>query len=188
MQFELNQDFEVVPTRAGLRPPRLLLSAWAIGTLVSTQDEEGGTANLGDACASILSGGQLLLSACVKPHSVAGGQNVLVNDRVGPVESTIAPGRYCLHQTLLLNAFQPKLLCHSGSAAADFDPEPRFDSRWNEVLKPFRAFPHQDFGFRVILQVAEEPLPSGVVIPDTLHQPTPEEKKKSTSKDLLDKR
>ena len=50
------------------------------------------------------------------------------------------------------------------------------DARWNEVLRPFRAVPHRDFGFRIILQVVEEPAPNGIIIPDTLHAPTQEKK------------
>jgi hypothetical protein len=178
LQFDLNQDFEVVPTRAGLRPPRLLLSAWLIGTLVSSQPpDEGGAANQGPACAVITSADQPLLNLCVEPHSVANGQNLFVNDRLGPMEMSILPGGYHLHQTLQLNASQPKTFCHAGAAAADFDPDPRMDSRWTEVLKPFRTVPRQDFGFRILLQVVEEPKPNGVVIPDTLHAPSLEKKK-----------
>jgi hypothetical protein len=177
-QFDLNQDFEIVPTRGNLRPPRLFLSAWLIGSLVSSQEEKGGSASQAPACATILSGGQSLLNVCIKPHSVAGSQNLLVNDRVGPLEMTVAPGGFCLQQTFAINASQPKYHCHSGAAAAEFDPDPRLDSRWNDVLKPFRAAPHQDFGFRIILQVVEEPPPSGIVIPETLHRPSPEDKEK----------
>jgi hypothetical protein len=179
MQFELDQDFEVVPTRTGLRPPRMIVSAWLIGTLLTSQEEPGGTAEHSPACATIKSADhQPLFNVCIKPHAVTGSQNMLVNDRVGPMEMTIAPGGYHLHQTFAISAFQPKVACHSGSAAADFDPDPRLDSRWNEVLKPFRAAPHRDFGFRIIFQVAEEPEAGGVVVPDVLPPPTPEEKEK----------
>jgi hypothetical protein len=178
MQLELDQDFEVVPTKTGLRPPRMTVSAWLIGTLGSSQDEPGGTAGHSPACAVIKSVDHPLFNVCIKPHSVAGGQNLLVNDRVGPMEATIVPGGYHLHQTLAINAFQPKICCHSGSAAADFDPDPRLDSRWNEVLKPFRAAPHRDFGFRVIFQVVEEPKMPGIFVPETLPAPRLEEKEK----------
>ncbi len=169
MQFDLNQDFEIVPTRKGLRPPRLTLAAWAIGCLNSTLPE-GGTADHGAGCACVQFAGQQLLNVCVKPHSVAGGQNLLVNDRVGPMEVPATPGAYCLHQTFALNANQQKSRCHPGSAAADFDPDPKFDSRWNTVMKPFRAVPHKDFGFRAILRVVEEPPPSAPS-PETLPPP-----------------
>ncbi|HEY7154277.1 MAG TPA: hypothetical protein VH575_10005 [Gemmataceae bacterium] len=178
MQLELHQDFDVVPTRTDLRPPRMIVSAWLIGTLGSSQDQPGGTAGHSPACAVIKSEDQPLFNVCIKPHSVADGQNLLVNDRVGPMEMTIAPGGYHLHQTFAINAFQPKICCHSGSAAADFDPDPRLDSRWTEVLKPFRAAPHRDFGFRVIFQVVEEPKTPGIFLPETLPTPRLEEKEK----------
>jgi hypothetical protein len=155
MQFLLNQDFEVVPTRANLRPPRLVLAGWAIGALQSTL-KEGGSAEQSPACAALRSGGEPILSLCLKPHSVCCGENLLVNDRVGPLEQAVVPGCFCLHQTFALRAVQGKAHCHQGSAAAQFDPDPRMDSQWNEVLKPFRAVPHKDFGFRVILRVVED--------------------------------
>jgi hypothetical protein len=187
MQLELDQDFEVVPTRANLRPPRMIVSAWLIGALSTSQDEPGaGTAEHSPACAVIQSADHTpLFNVCIKPHSVSGGQNLLVNDRMGPIEMTVVPCGYHLHQTLAISAAQPKVLCHSGvAAAADFDPEPHLDSRWNEVLKPFRASPHRDFGFRIILQVLEEPeTPGGIVIPETLHRPTPEGKKEPSGEE-----
>jgi hypothetical protein len=176
MQFTLDQDFEIVPTKAGRRPPRLILSAWLIGSLTSTL-QEGGTADHAPACATVQSGGQPILNLCIHPHSVAGGQDLLVNDRGGPLELCAAPGGYCLHQTFAISANQPKGYCHPGSAAADFDPDPKLDTRWNEVLKPFRAVPHRDFGFRVILQVVEEPpLPPVGPAPDPLPPPNPVDK------------
>jgi hypothetical protein len=178
MQFDLHQDFEIVPTRANLRPPRLVLAAWAIGSLQSSL-KEGGTAGHGPACAAVLCGPNPVVNLCIKPHSVGGGENVLVNDRVGPLEAVVAPGGFCLNQTFALNAAQPKSHCHPGSAAADFDPDPRLDVQWNDVLKPFRAVPHKDFGFRVILRVVEDAPPPGVLVAppvETLPPPKPEKK------------
>ncbi len=187
MQFDLNQDFEIVPTRATNHPPRLVLSGWAIGALNSTEPE-GGTADQSPACATIRSAGQPILNLCVKPHSVSSCQNLLVNDRVGPLEQVIAPGGFCLHQTFAINAMQPKSRCHSGNAASDFDPEPKLDSHWNYVLKPFRAVPHRDFGFRVILRVVEDVPPPALAVPPTLlHPPGKLEKEaKEAAAPLLD--
>src|SRR5579871_4484629 len=60
MQFSLNQDFEIVPTRTGIKPPRLVMAAWAIGALQSTL-QEGGSAEHSPACAAVRSGGETLL-------------------------------------------------------------------------------------------------------------------------------
>jgi hypothetical protein len=179
MQFLLNQDFEIVATRAGLRPPRLVVAAWAIGALDSTL-REGGTAEQSPACASVRSGGETILNLSIKPHGVGGGENLLVNDRVGPIELVVAPGGFCLHQTFALNAAQAKAHCLAGSAAAHFDPDPKLDSQWNDVLKPFRAVPHRDFGFRVILRVVEDPqLPGATATPPPGELPPPKEARRA---------
>jgi len=180
MQFKLHQDFEIVPTRPTPRPPKLVLAAWAIGSLQSSL-KDGGTAEHGPACAAVLCGPNTVLNLCIDPHSVGGGENLLVNDRVGPLEAVVAPGGFCLDQTFALNAVQPKNHCHPGGAAADFDPDAKLDSRWNEILKPFRAAPHKDFGFRVILRVVEDAPPPGVLIaPPVESLPPPKLEKKAT--------
>ncbi|MGH7172908.1 MAG: hypothetical protein ACRELF_15750 [Gemmataceae bacterium] len=160
MQFALNQDFEILPTRAGLHPPRLVLAGWAIGALESSL-RGGGTAEHSPACAHVRSSGQPILNLCVKPHAVGGGENLLVNDRVGPLEMVVVPGCFCLNQTFALHVAQSKSHCYPGSVAVVFDPEPKLDSQWNPVLKPFRAVPAKDFGFRVILRVVEDKPPPG---------------------------
>jgi hypothetical protein len=155
MQFKLSQDLEIVATKPNLPPPRIIATAWLIGSLDSSL-KHGGMAEQAPACATLRSIGDPIIDMCIKPHSVAGGENLLVNERVGPLEAVVIPGPYCLSQTFALNAAQPKACCCSGSAAAHFDPDPKLDARWNEVLKPFRAVPHQNFGYRVILRVVED--------------------------------
>lgn len=177
MKFELNQDFEILPGPKAVRPPRIRLSAWLIGA-VNTTDPEGGTAEQAPGCAAVVAAGEPLLKVCVQPHAVSGGQNLLVNDRFGPLEAPLLPGKYTLHQTFALSAGQPKRACRPGFAAADFDPDPRLDVGWNAVMKPFRAVPHKDFGFRVLLRVVEDLPPLAIVVPkeESLPAPTPEKR------------
>ena len=159
LKFVLNQDFEIVPTRANLKPPRLLLSAQLIGALSSSQPQ-GGEAQQGAACATILSAGQPLGNVCIKPHAVGPTQNLFVNDKVGACEAVVAPGGYCLQQTFDLSASAPPIetWCPKvvPAAAAVFMPDPRLNPRWNYVLAPFAAVPAADFGFTVVLRVVEE--------------------------------
>jgi hypothetical protein len=183
MQFNLHQDFEVVATRAGLRPPRLVLAGWVIGAVESTL-RGGGMAEHSPACANVQSGGESLMNLCLNPHGAGGGENLLVNDRVGPVEAVLTPGSYCLNQSFTIRAVERKAHCHTGGAAAAFDPDPKLDSRWNEVLKPFRAVPHKDFGFRVILRVVED-VPPPQAAPPTEPLPLPREQK--IGQPILDK-
>jgi hypothetical protein len=188
MQFLLNQDFEIVATRSGLRPPRLVLTGWIIGALESTL-RDGGVAEHSPACASVRSGGAPLLNTCLKPHGIGGGENLLVNDRVGPLEMVVAPGGFCLNQTFAIRATESKGHCHTGGAAAFFDPDPRLDTRWNDVLKPFRAVPPRDFGFRVILRVVEDvppPEPAPPTEPLPPPQPLPAPREQNNGQPILD--
>jgi hypothetical protein len=170
-QFNLTQDLEILASREGLRPPRLVVAAWLIGSLDSTL-KNGGTAEQSPACASIRSVGDPIISLCLKPHRVNCAENLLVNDRVGPLEAVVTPGLYCLSQTFALDAVQDRT-CRAGAASAFFDPDPRFDSRWNDVLKPFRAVPRQNFGFRVIVRVVEDVPPVGAEPPTPPPEPLP---------------
>jgi hypothetical protein len=110
---------------------------------------------------------------CIKPHSVSCSENLLVNEREGPLEALVAPGPYHLLQTFAINVVQERTCC-SGSAAADFDPDPRLEGKWNEVLKPFRAVPKRDFGFRVILRVVEDVPPVESPPPQAESLPPPQ--------------
>jgi hypothetical protein len=175
MQFKLSQDLEIVATQPNLRRPRIIATSWLIGSLDSSL-KHGGMAEQAPACATLRSVGDPIIDMCIKPHSVGGGENLLVNERVGPLEAVAVPGPYCLTQTFAINANQPKACCCTGSAAAHFDPDPRLDARWNEVLKPFRAVPHQNFGYRVILRVVEDIPPAEAQSPpqpESLPPPQP---------------
>src|SRR5262249_44967138 len=121
MQFELTQDFEIMPTRAGVLPPRLSVTNWLIGTLQSS-NRNGGTADQAGACATIQSADHQVLNLCIQPHGVTCGQKLFVNDREGPLETPIVPCLYTLHETFALSAVQPHTLC-AAAAVADFDPE-----------------------------------------------------------------
>jgi hypothetical protein len=50
------------------------------------------------------------------------------------------------------------------AAAAVFDTNPRLEGPWIQPLRNFSAVPSRDFGFTVILHVAESP-PAPAAIP-----------------------
>jgi hypothetical protein len=54
---------------------------------------------------------------------------------------------------------QGKCVFHRKFAVADLDPAPQFDAFWTDALKPFRAVPRRDFGFKIVLRVVEEAAP-----------------------------
>ena len=118
-----------------------------------------GEAEQGPAAACLSAGGTSLLSVNVKSSSVSCGQGSSINHREGPFESPAVPGPYCLTGTFHIGATQGKDVWNRQAAVADFDPAPQLDSFWSDALKPFRAVPRKDFGFKVIVRVVEDAEP-----------------------------
>jgi hypothetical protein len=159
--FDLEQDLEIIPTRKGVRPPRVGMVGRVVGTLNVTDPgkcgKACGTADQGPAAACLAGGGTTLLSLAVKPSAVGAGGESSVNLREGPVESPAAAGAYRLTASFRIGVTQGKGVFHRQFAVADFDPAPQFDGFWTDALRPFRAVPRKDFGFQLIVRVVEEP-------------------------------
>jgi hypothetical protein len=119
-----------------------------------------GTAEQGPAAASLASGETSLLFVSVQPSAASCGQELSVNHRDGPVESPAAVGCYRLAASFRIGVTQGKGVFHRQYAVADFDPAPQLDAFWADALKPFRAVPRRDFGFKVVVRVVEDPAPS----------------------------
>ena len=160
IDFNLEQELDIIPTRTGVRPPRVGMVARVVGTLQVTDPgkcgKACGTAEQSAAAACLALGGTSLLSVNVQPSSVICGQMSSINNRHGPVESTAVAGSYLLTGTFHIGVTQGKGVWNRQSAVADFDPAPQLDSFWSDALKPFRAVPRKDFGFRVIVRVVED--------------------------------
>jgi hypothetical protein len=165
LAFELEEDLEIVPTRPGVRPPRVGLVGRVIGTLQVTDPGKCGracgTAEQGPATACLSSGETGLLTLNVKPSGVACGQEMAINYRDGPVECRAAVGCYRLNASFRIGVTQGKSVFNRQAAVADFDPAPQLDAFWADVLKPFRAVPRGDFGFKLVLRVIEDTAPEG---------------------------
>jgi hypothetical protein len=161
IDFNLEQELEIIPTRAGVRPPRVGMVARVVGTLQVIDPgkcgKSCGTAEQGPAVASLVLGDTSLLSVNVKPSSVACGQESSINNRHGPVESTASAGSYCLTGSFHIGVTQGKGVWNRQAAVADFDRAPQLDPFWADALKPFRAVPRKEFGFTIVLRVVEEP-------------------------------
>src|SRR5262249_32413763 len=115
-----------------------------------------GTAEQGPATASLLLGETGLLSINVQPSAVACGQELSINNRDGPVECPAAEGCYRLVGTFHIGVNQGKGVCHRQLLVAAFDPAAQLDAFWADALKPFRAVPRRDFGFKILLRVVED--------------------------------
>jgi hypothetical protein len=103
---------------------------------------------------------------------VAGGENLSVNDHAGPFSVPIAPGKYCLRQTFVVSVLAHKCLVGKGPSA-EFAPEPAIDPLWISYREPFHGAIKKDFGFQILLKVAEdtEPTDSGKKEPESLPPP-----------------
>ncbi len=163
IDFNLEQDLEIIPTRAGVRPPRVGMVGRLIGTVqVTDPGKHGkacGTAEQGPATACLSLGETSLLSVNLKPSAASCGQELAINYREGPVECPAVVGCYRLTGSFRINVTQGKGVWHRQAAVADFDPAPQLDSFWADALKPFRAVPRKDFGFTVVLRVVEDEAP-----------------------------
>jgi hypothetical protein len=164
INFEFGQDLDIIPIRKGVRPPRIGMVGRVVGTLVVTDPckcthRRCGSADQGPAAASLSLGGVGLLDVSVKPSTVTCGQELAVNHREGPVECPAVPGCYHLAGSFHISATQGKWVCNRQFAVADFDPAPQLDGFWADALKPFRAVPRRDFGFKVVLRVIEDDAP-----------------------------
>jgi hypothetical protein len=160
IDFNLEQELDIVPTRAGVRPPRVGMVGRLVGTLQVTDPgkcgKACGTAEQGAAAACLALGGTSLLSVGVTPTSVACGQESSINYRHGPVESPAVPGPYVLTGSFHIGVTQGKGVWNRQAAVADFDPAPQLDAFWADALKPFRAVPRKEFGFTVVVRVVED--------------------------------
>jgi hypothetical protein len=167
--FKLEQELDIVALRPTARPPRVGLLGRVIGTLQVSDPgcwcgKTGGTADQGPGTASLCVGGTNLVAISVKPSGVACGEELAVNYKDGPVEAVGVVGGGVLVGSFRIGANQGKCLWHRQAAVADFDPAPQLDAFWADILKPFRAVPRRDFGFKVVLRVIEdsaaEPVPA----------------------------
>ena len=163
IDFHLEQEMDVIPTRPGLRLPRIGMVGRVVGTLQVTDPgkccKPCGSADQGPAAACLAIGGTSLLSVNVKPSAVSCAQESSINFRDGPVEAVGAAGPYQLTASFRIGVNQGKGVFHRQAALADFDPAPQLDGFWADVLKPFRAVPRRDFGFKLILKVVEDAAP-----------------------------
>lgn len=157
--FELEQDLEIQAIRQGVRPPRVGMVGRVVGTLQVTDPgkccKPCGAAEQGPATANLALGDSTLLCVNVKPSAVTCGRELSINNRDGPVECPAAPSCYRLTASFNIGANQGKGVWHRQYAVADFDPAPQLDAFWADALKPFRAVPRRDFGFKVVLRVVE---------------------------------
>ncbi len=152
---DLQQCFEVVLEKKGLKTAKVTLEGRVIG-LLRSHCKGGGSAEESGGCATIAAGDAVLLNLCVPAHAVAGGENLSINDRAGPVGAVIGAGKYTLHQVFHLAAAHPRALLPCKAASAEFAPDPALDPLWISFWEPFHGAQKKDFGFQITLKAAAE--------------------------------
>lgn len=176
MHFDFDQCLEVAV--ADPKPGRLkiALEARAIGLLRShaaccTGKCKGtGSAEMSEAHAALVCSTAELVAVALEPHAVAGGENLSINDHVGPVEAPIVPGKYQFRQAFTISAAHARGVFKCKAASAEFAPDPALDPLWISYWEPFHGAIKKDFGFQVLIRVvpdtstaaapAAEPIPA----------------------------
>jgi hypothetical protein len=156
LNFDLEQCFDVVFEKDTVKAAKVTVEGRVIGLLRSGC--KGGSASESGGCATIACGGTGLVTLCVPDHAVAGGENLSINDKAGPVSAPVGAGTHTLHQAWVVSAVHPKALLGK-AASAEFAPDPALDPLWISYKEPFHGAVKKDFGFQVVVKVAEETVP-----------------------------
>lgn len=152
MLGDLEQCFEIVFDNPKVKKAKLTMEGRVIGVLRSNC--KCGTAEYTDANAAIVCGPGNILHIAVPPHTVAGGDNLSVNDHEGPCSVPVGPGKLKLHQTFRIAALAGKGLLGK-APSAEFAPD-ALDPLWIDYKEPFRGVVKKDFGFQVVIKVADD--------------------------------
>ncbi len=156
LSFDLDQCFEVVFEKPEVKAAKLTLEGRVIGLLRSGC--KGGAAAESGGCASVGCGPVTLVSLCVPDHSVAGGEDLSINDHAGPINTPVTAGLLTLHQVWQVVATHPRALLGK-AASAEFAPDPALDPLWISYREPFHGVIKKDFGFQILVKVADDTPP-----------------------------
>lgn len=177
--FDLEQLFELSFDNPKVKKAKLTMEGRVIGLLRSHCKND--SAAYDHACAAVGVGATSVLSLCVPPHSVGGSDNLSVNDHDGPVSVPVTAGKYVYHQAFHLAAMAHKTILPTKGPSAEFAPDPALDPLWISYKEPFHGAIKKDFGFQVILKVAEDTEPEKPEpekpAREKLPEPTPESRK-----------
>jgi hypothetical protein len=174
LNFDLEQCFEVSFDDPKLKKAKFTVEGRVIGLLrsvASKKDCQKGCGSADESCANVAilaDGGGQVVALANAPHSVACGENLSLNDHVGPAEGPVVAGKYLLKQNFTITAAHPRGLLASKAASAEFAPDPALDPLWISYWEPFHGIKKADFGYQVTVKV----------VPDTSEEEKkPEEKK-----------
>jgi hypothetical protein len=155
LEFDLNQCFEIALDKPKGKNRKLTIEARVLG-LLRSHCKGGGSAEESGGCAKVASGPAVLVTLCVPAHTVAGGENLSINDHDGPISVPVTAGKYTLHHTFHVLATHSRSLLPCKAASAEFAPDPALDPLWISAWEPFHGAGKKDFGLQVTIKVAVE--------------------------------
>jgi hypothetical protein len=155
LHFDLCQELEIAVADPNVKRVKLSLEGRVIG-LLRSHGKGGGCAEQGAGTVTLGGGPTEIISLTVPPHSVAGGENLSVNCREGPVETVVGPGKYTLHNGFSVTASHRHSVMPCKAASAEFAPEPALDPLWISYWEPFHGAAKKDFGYQVIVRVVPD--------------------------------
>lgn len=168
--FNMEQCFELSFDNPKIKKGKLTMEGRVIGLLRSHCHND--SAAYDDACAVVSVGPTAVLKLCVPPHSVGGNQSLSVNDHDGPYSVPVTAGKYFLRQTFHVSANAHPTILPTKGPSAEFAPDPAIDPLWLSYKEPFHGAVKKDFGFQVVLKVAEDTEPeNGEKLPEPTRVP-----------------
>jgi hypothetical protein len=152
LDFNLVQEIEVALEKPEGRKLAIVVESRVIGLLRSHK----GAGSAEESGLVSVSNGTTLVTLPAPSHSVGGGDNLSVNDHVGPVTVPIVPGKYNIHQTFHVSVSHPCSLIPHKASSAEFAPDPALDPLWISYFEPFHGASKKDFGYQVTVKVTAE--------------------------------
>jgi hypothetical protein len=161
LAFDLCQEFEVAIAKPDVKRAKLTIEARVIGLLRSHEKGGGSAAITCPAHAFVAPSGVVgdaaaVVEVSLPGRAVAGGENLSVNDKCGPVAALVSAGKYTLREAFGVQAAHPKKVLPCKAASAEFAPDPALDPLWISYWEPFHGAAKKDFGFQVTIKVAAE--------------------------------
>ncbi len=159
IDFDLEQCFEVVFEKPEVKYAHLSVEARVIGLLRSECKCGANSAEESGGCATITAGPAQVITVCAPAHSVAGGENLAINDHDGPLNVPVTPGKYTLHEQFHIAAWHAKSVLPCKPSSAHFAPDPALDPLWISYWDPFHGNINKDFCFQVTIKVVPDDNP-----------------------------
>jgi len=158
MDFDLEQNLAIEFENPKIKRAQLALEARVIGML---RGGRKGTASIVCSSVSVMTGNTTATSLPLPEHSVAGPENLSINDQVGPVLLAGEGGELTLHVQWRIETSHPKAI-FGRSASAEFAPDPALDPLWTGGPRdPFHGAGKKDFGLRITLKVEPDVAAAG---------------------------